>query len=219
MSGTNTREQLILTAERLFAESGIASVSMRQIGSAAGQRNHSAIQYHFGSKDALVRAIFAYRMEAVNRRRLEMLEQAGPEPSLRALVEAFVYPLAEQLDNEGSHYVRFLSQVAWRPEADAIGRGDDAFTLGLRTVMERIDAHLDLPRPIATQRLRFFSNQVVHAIADRERRMTTDLDPYELPTAAAFAASLVDWVVGGLMAPVSEAAERELESGASSVSA
>ena len=52
-----TREQLILAGERLFALSGLDSVSLRQINSAAGQRNSSAAHYHFGSKEALVQAI------------------------------------------------------------------------------------------------------------------------------------------------------------------
>ena len=57
-----TREELILAAERLFSEFGIDAVSLRQINAAAGQRNSSAAHYHFGSKDALIAAtlVFAY---------------------------------------------------------------------------------------------------------------------------------------------------------------
>ena len=44
-----TREELILAAERLFSEFGIDAVSLRQINAAARQRNssaaHSLIQY------------------------------------------------------------------------------------------------------------------------------------------------------------------------------
>ena len=47
-----TREELILAAERLFSEFGIDAVSLRQINAAAGQRNSSAAHYQFGSKDA-----------------------------------------------------------------------------------------------------------------------------------------------------------------------
>ncbi len=55
------REQMILAAERLIAERGIDAVSLREIGATAGQRNNSAAQYHFGTKEGLVAAIYEYR--------------------------------------------------------------------------------------------------------------------------------------------------------------
>ena len=54
-----TRAQLISAGERLFAERGIEVVSMREITRAAGQRNATALQYHFGDRRGLVRAILA----------------------------------------------------------------------------------------------------------------------------------------------------------------
>lgn len=54
----DTREKLILVAIRLFAEQGFAGVSMRTVNSAAGTRNSSAVHYHFGNKDGIIRAIF-----------------------------------------------------------------------------------------------------------------------------------------------------------------
>ena len=52
--GVDTREKFLLTAERLFGERGINGVSLREISRAVGQRNPSALQYHFGSRDALL---------------------------------------------------------------------------------------------------------------------------------------------------------------------
>ncbi len=72
--GQDTREQIILAAEQLFGEFGIDAVSMRQINVAAEQRNSSAAHYHFGSKEALVMETFHYRMERINRRRLQRLD-------------------------------------------------------------------------------------------------------------------------------------------------
>uniref|UniRef100_UPI0035C6F61D TetR family transcriptional regulator n=5 Tax=Nocardia seriolae TaxID=37332 RepID=UPI0035C6F61D len=54
MAVTDARERIILAAEQLIAERGPA-VPLRDIAAAAGQRNNSAIQYHFGSRDGLVR--------------------------------------------------------------------------------------------------------------------------------------------------------------------
>ena len=85
----HTREQLILAAERLFSESGIDAVSLRQINVAAGQRNSSASHYHFGSKEALIAAMFEYRMDPINRRRLQRLDEVsktGQDHNVRLLV-------------------------------------------------------------------------------------------------------------------------------------
>jgi len=66
---TATALQLLLTAERLFAEHGFAGVSLRQIATEAGSANNSAVVYHFGSKEGLVGAIFAYRLPQLMQRR------------------------------------------------------------------------------------------------------------------------------------------------------
>ena len=56
-----TRLALILAAERLFGELGIDAVGLRAISEAAYQKNNTSVQYHFGSKLALLNAIFEYR--------------------------------------------------------------------------------------------------------------------------------------------------------------
>ena len=94
----STRESLLLTAESLFAAHGLDGVSLKQICDVAGQANRSAIQYHFGSKQGLVDAIFEYRLPAINRRRAAMLADLEAHDRLRdarGLIEAVVVPLAE----------------------------------------------------------------------------------------------------------------------------
>src|SRR5690606_42140108 len=53
----STREAILSTAERLFAEQGIYNVSNRQISEAAGQGNNAAVHYHFGTKHDLIAAL------------------------------------------------------------------------------------------------------------------------------------------------------------------
>ena len=76
--GVATREALVETAERLFAEQGIETVSLRDVSKAAGQRNHSAAQYHFGDRAGLVAAVYEHRMRHVNERRHAMLDRRAP---------------------------------------------------------------------------------------------------------------------------------------------
>jgi AcrR family transcriptional regulator len=104
---TETREKLLRAAEHLFARHGL-DVPIREIHALAGQKNASAIQYHFGSKEELVQAIIDRHaptpddMDAV-RADLES-RQAVP----RSFVEAIVRRLCAYLGNEESRdYIRF----------------------------------------------------------------------------------------------------------------
>lgn len=105
-----TRRRLILAAERLLGQRGIANVSQRMIQQAAGQRNAAAVTYYFGSFERLVIEVFRMRMTAINGRRMAML--GDDSPSIKALASAFIVPLAEELmpRPEGNHYLRFLLQ-------------------------------------------------------------------------------------------------------------
>lgn len=107
-----TQLALIVAGERIFADRGLHGVSLREIGAAAGQRNNNVTQYHFGSKEGLVVAIFKYRSAVVNANRLRRLEAAsrlGP-PNARSLIEAFLVPLGEQIA-DGNSYVQFLARL------------------------------------------------------------------------------------------------------------
>lgn len=93
---------LILAAERLFGEHGIDNVSMRQIVSAAGQANHYAVQHHFGSKDALVDAIFTIRMAMMDKKRSEYLAalKKSDDITIAQIVSAIFMPLLEAFEEE-----------------------------------------------------------------------------------------------------------------------
>jgi AcrR family transcriptional regulator len=109
-----SRELLIDTGERLFADHGINGVSLRQISAEAGQRNTGAVRYHFGDRDGLVRAIFESRLPRVNDYRRQLLTEIdrGGEPEItRRLVAAFVLPLVREL--EYGRYVGFLNRLSY----------------------------------------------------------------------------------------------------------
>ncbi len=73
----------------------------RQISLEAGTGNHSAVQYHLGSKDQLIRAIFEYRLPHLNERRRILVAQREPA-DLASLVECYALPIPEQCEQEGS---------------------------------------------------------------------------------------------------------------------
>lgn len=117
VSNGTTRERIIDAAERLIADRGLDAVSLRMITSAAGAGNASAIQYHFGDRAGLIRAVLARRRPDVESRRhvlLDHIEAAGA-PELRDLAAAFVRPLASEL-NGGGGYLQLLSDLAHQPK-------------------------------------------------------------------------------------------------------
>src|SRR5262245_54342483 len=64
--GDETRAALIEAAERLMAERGVYAVDLKEIMTVAGARNRSAVQYHFGGREGLVRAIGAKHRSPIN---------------------------------------------------------------------------------------------------------------------------------------------------------
>lgn len=112
------RDKLLIAGERLIAEHG-PSVSAQEIIEAAEQRNRSAIQYHFGSREGLVTAILERRLTDLADRQVELLsahETSGAPDTVPALLEILIKPMFEVPYAEGStHYARFLEQVRRLP--------------------------------------------------------------------------------------------------------
>jgi AcrR family transcriptional regulator len=113
------QDKLMRTAERLYAEHGFANVSVRKIGQAAGQRNKSAVQYHFTSRDELIRAILARHAAAIENHRAAMVEAlaGAAEVPLERRVGGHILPTIEHHIELGtpSWYARFLAQVVVEP--------------------------------------------------------------------------------------------------------
>lgn len=102
--------RLLDAAERLIATRG-PSVPLRQISLAAGQRNNSAVTYHFGSRRGLVEAVWERRTEIVNRERAEMMEDIrnqGMSEDVHALMQAHLLPMTHEIGAHlPSYWARF----------------------------------------------------------------------------------------------------------------
>lgn len=176
MAGPTDREDaprtlLLDTAERLFAERGIAGVSLRQVGTAAGQRNNSAAQYHFGSRQGLVEAIVAVRSAPIDTRRAALLAGLTAHPTLEDLLRVVVLPLAETIgsDAAGSYYLRFLAQVVRDPVVRDAWAGT-ASPSSLDSVSRQVRALLpELPTPVFARRMSWCMLLALECLADHER--------------------------------------------------
>ncbi|HUK09150.1 MAG TPA: TetR/AcrR family transcriptional regulator [Stellaceae bacterium] len=105
VESADTQTRLMRVGERMFAEQGYDGVSLRQLTAAAGV-NLAAVNYHFGSKEGLLAAIFENRCRPMNEERLRRLaacaEGEGRPPLLQQIVAAFIGPaLSSTTDAEG----------------------------------------------------------------------------------------------------------------------
>lgn len=212
----DTREALLLAGERLIAENGIDAVSLRQINTAAGQRNSSAAHYHFGSKEGLVRAIFDYRMERVNRNRQAKLvairEQSRGQPDPRQLVETLISPIIDEISNSegGSFYIRFLSQAIGHPQTYANKFSENLLADAASSAFEQLRQALpDIPRLILGQRFGLMWEMIIHSLADRERGSEL-LSRTQHIDQDLFVSNLIDTATGCLIAPAGESTVAEL---------
>lgn len=108
--------KILDAAEIEFGSHSFESSSLRRITKSAGV-NLAAANYHFGSKEALYGEVLLRRVQPINRRRLELLDQAilahGKEPiPLETALDAFVRPVFETLGTEkgGESFLRILSR-------------------------------------------------------------------------------------------------------------
>jgi AcrR family transcriptional regulator len=163
-------EKILGAAERLFAERGF-EVSLREIAAAAGQRNHSAVQYHFGGRAGLIDALYEYRMAPLNRRRRELLAEilaAGRDRDLPALVHAYLAPLAEHvLAHRGtSWYLRFTSRYVLAGGGRAWPFSSDHYA-GMTELAGLLTGLLP---DLTGERLRVVGLHAVMVLADLEQR-------------------------------------------------
>ncbi|MCX6396240.1 MAG: TetR family transcriptional regulator [Propionibacteriales bacterium] len=194
---TQTRALLLRAGEKYFARDGVAGAKLSDIVREAGQRNDSAVGYHFGSREGLLVAIVEQHMAAMEARR----EAPRDGADLHEVVRTIVGPTADLLETpEGRDFLRITEQLAaWsgvgagKPNAVLVGT-----TIGLQ--LERLDALLvpRLGRALARERAALMVTFLTGALAERAR--SRDRGDRQRLGHDGFVDNLVDVLTGGLAA-------------------
>ncbi|MFP4674544.1 MAG: TetR/AcrR family transcriptional regulator, partial [Opitutales bacterium] len=93
----HTRERIVAAAEKLFAEKGFRAMTLRDVTHEAGV-NLAAVNYHFGSKRDLMRAVIRSHFEPINTARIERLDALVAEHQPHSIpLEAIFYALFSPL--------------------------------------------------------------------------------------------------------------------------
>ncbi len=201
-----TQQALMTTAVKLIADRGIENVSIRDIVSTAGQKNESALQYHFKNLKGLIGAIHASRAAEIQAKRAELLQHLGKrtvDPSLRDICKLMVEPayLLAKSNTDFRRYVKAFGHEITLTDQSAValvsnrgGQSAQQMSALLRAAL----SHLD---DAALQRrmdgaLRFVSASMVHQARQKNgfRGAQADL----------FFNSLIDALVGLLGAAESD---------------
>jgi TetR/AcrR family transcriptional regulator, regulator of cefoperazone and chloramphenicol sensitivity len=132
------RTALLDTAERLFAEQGIAQVSDRRVAEVAGNTNHSAVRYYFGGRDGLLRALVDRHVRAVEER---CAMRAGPSGSVLDDVRGLVLPSMEVLAG--------LPRPSWRARFVGLALQDPALRDLVRAALIGLPVMVELRRSLS----------------------------------------------------------------------
>lgn len=117
-----TRSRILDAAEELFMQHGFEGTSTRRLTARAGV-NLAAVNYHFGSKGALIEAVFRRRLDPLNAERIAALERLEQDARGRALsperiVRAFLRPslaMIEDARGGGRNFIRLLGRACSEP--------------------------------------------------------------------------------------------------------
>lgn len=205
-----TARRMLDVAERLFAERGLDRVSLREVVAASGQRNLSAAQYHFGSREALVGAVVARRVWFINELRHQRLDrlEAGPgagDP--RAVIETSIGTLADVVRDQpwGADYIRIAAQAVFNPELDVVRLvGADAWnSLARRSAWLR-RLLPGLPEATFRERIRLVNDDITYTLAGwvKLHGPVTDGNRSRYQSMVRIA---TDFLVAGLLAPAGTA--------------
>ncbi|MGH8678946.1 MAG: TetR/AcrR family transcriptional regulator [Burkholderiales bacterium] len=213
----DTKDRILAAAEALFMERGYASTSMREI-TAKAKVNLAAVNYHFGSKEALVREVFERRLGPLNAARLAYLEKmeraaAGRALPVEGVVEAIVLPalhVSRDPLTGGAIFLRLLGRAIAEPGSyvreilpahhrQVIVRFKEAFARALP----------DLPEAELAWRMHFMFGAISYSMAGNDVLQligTCRLDG--AGDAQSIIKRLIPFLAGGLQAPLLDAPSR-----------
>ncbi len=171
MSSRNTQKRILDTAEHLFASRGFHKTSLREITRQAGV-NIAAVNYHFGSRQALIREVVLRRLRPINDERIRLLEAlkhtalTGDGPvSVGQILRAFLEPSATFLKNEpaAGDFVRIMGQGMVDPDESIkhlfLEQVQPVFILMIQLLKQALPG---VPEPVIHMRLHCFIGAFAH---------------------------------------------------------
>ncbi|HUY04943.1 MAG TPA: TetR/AcrR family transcriptional regulator [Rhodocyclaceae bacterium] len=207
---SDTRRRILDAAEALFTEHGFEATTLRQITGQA-QVNLAAVNYHFGSKEALIQELFRRRLTWLNERRLEALDRLEAEAKGAPLkpskiVDAFfgvAVNMAADREGGGRTFMRLLGRTYTEPSefvrsflaseySEAVGRFKAALFKALPAV----------PQEEILWRFHFMLGAMAYALSGADALSIVGDSPVDDGAIDALYPRLMSFLLGGLRAPL-----------------
>jgi AcrR family transcriptional regulator len=210
MAEFDTRSRILDAAESLFTEYGLDATTLRQITGAA-EVNLAAVNYHFGSKEELIREVFRRRLTWLNQQRLQELDrleaEAGGKPLKPSrILEAFfgvALKMAADSKGGGRTFMRLLGRTYVKPSEFVRSFLAEEYA----AVINRFRAALikalpDVPGEEILWRFHFMLGAMSYAISGTDALHVAAEDALDDDDAEALYARLMSFMLGGLRAPL-----------------
>jgi AcrR family transcriptional regulator len=210
-----TKDRILAAAESLFMEQGYAATSLRSI-TAKARVNLAAVNYHFGSKEALIREVFDRRLGPLNQARLDYLarlelEAGGAPLSPEKILEAMIAPVVQLTRDplkRGAIFLRLLGRALSEP----VESMRQVLPVHYRDVVLRFKAALvralpQIPEEELVWRMHFTFGAMAYAMAGNDAlQLISTCEVEDADDAEAIIRRLVPFLAAGLKAPLSAAA-------------
>lgn len=196
------RESLLDAAEELFARYGIDAVSNRKITEHAGTANHSAIAYHFGGREELLRALLGRHLQEMNQRRVALIAALDDDAGVRDLLTALILPWIDHLASLPVPNWRagFLFQVRTVPSMAEALASSAVTNPEVEGLIRRLQTALgNIPPQIIQARSMILGPMMMGVCAEYEKRINNGT---EEPNWAGVGYFFIDSCTGMLSAPV-----------------
>jgi AcrR family transcriptional regulator len=203
-----TRTRILDAAEELFMQHGFEATSMRLLTAKAGV-NLAAVNYHFGSKHALVEAVFQRRLDPLNQERLLALEklEAAAHPASEDIIRAFIAPtlkLVEDAKGGGRNFIRLLGRTYTEPAKTVrqlIGQMYAPVMDRYKSALER--ALPQMPREELVWRMHFMFGTLAYTLAATDTvQLIAGCKPEDRYDAQLLEERLTAFLHAGLNAPL-----------------
>ncbi len=206
-----TRTRILDAAEELFMQHGFEGASMRML-TAKANANLAAVNYHFGSKDALIEAVFRRRLDPMNAARIAELERLEKDAGGRALspaqiISAFVgasLRMIEDAKNGGRNFIRLLGRTYTDPQKPIRALIGQLYA----PAMERFKAAFEralpqMPRDELIWRMHFMFGTLAYTLAATDTvQLIAGCKAEDRYDAALLEARLTAFLQAGLLAPL-----------------
>jgi len=210
-----TRTRILDAAEELFMQHGFEGTSMRLL-TAKASANLAAVNYHFGSKDALIESVFRRRLDPMNSARIAELDKlekdAGgraltPEAIIRAFVGASLR-MIEDAKSGGRNFIRLLGRTYTDPQKhirSLIGQLYAPAMARFKAAFER--ALPQMPADELVWRMHFMFGTLAYTLAATDTvQLIAGCKPEDRYDARLLEARLTAFLAAGLIAPLHNAA-------------